>query len=172
MPGSEIVETAAQALQERFSAGRYEFRGEVSLIVTPEQVVEAATALRDEFGFNMLIVETAVDYWPQEEPRFHVVLRLYSMEHNAMIGMRIPINAKKPHMPTLTTVYPNANWHEREIWDMFGIRCDGHPDLRRIVLPADWQGHPLRKDYPLGYEEVQFSFNFEEIQLRKPHPKS
>jgi len=71
-------------------------------------------------------------------------------------------------MPTLEGIYPNANWKEREIWDMFGIRFEGHSDLRRIILPADWEGHPLRKDYPLGYEEPQFTFNFDEIRLHKP----
>jgi NADH-quinone oxidoreductase subunit C len=74
-------------------------------------------------------------------------------------------------MPTLETVYPNANWFERELWDMFGIRSLGHSDLRRIVMPHDWEGHPLRKDFPLGYEEPQFTFNFDEIDLRKPYAK-
>ena len=71
--------------------------------------------------------------------------------------MRVPLDGNAPSLPTIEGIYPNANWHEREIWDMFGIRFEGHSDLRRILMPADWAGHPLRKDYPLGYEEVQFS---------------
>ena len=74
-------------------------------------------------------------------------------------------------MPTLTGVFPGSNAYEREAWDLMGIRFKGNKSLRRLFLPEDWQGHPLRKDYPLGYEEVQFSFNFEEIAGRKPHPK-
>jgi NADH-quinone oxidoreductase subunit C len=72
------------------------------------------------------------------------------------------------HLSTLESIYPGANWYEREVFDLFGIKFDNHSDLRRIIMPADWQGHPLRKDYPLGYEEVQFTFNFDEISLRKP----
>jgi NADH-quinone oxidoreductase subunit C len=113
-----------------------------------------------------------VDYWPQTTPRFHVVYHLYSMPHNLILRLRVPLNGNAPHVDTMEKVFPNANWKEREIWDMFGIVFDGHSDLRRILMPADWQGHPLRKDYPLGYEEVQFSFNAEEIDRRKPYAKS
>ena len=155
----------------RFGAQDSEFRGEVTLLVQPEHIVEACQALRDEFGFNMLINETAVDYWPQDDPRFHVVYHLYSMNDRVILGLRVPLAGNAPHVRTVEGVYPAANWHERELWDMFGIRFDGHSDLRRILMPHDWEGHPLRKDYPLGYEEVQFTFNFDEISLRKPHPK-
>jgi len=88
-----------------------------------------------------------------------------------LITLRVPLNGNSPHIETLEKVYPNANWHERELWDMFGIVFDGHSDMRRILMPHDWEGHPLRKDYPLGYEEVQFTFNVEDIKMRKPHPK-
>jgi NADH-quinone oxidoreductase subunit C len=83
----------------------------------------------------------------------------------------VPLEGNDPEMPSLIEVYPNANWFERELWDMFGLRFTGHPDLRRILMPFDWEGHPLRKDYPLGYEEVQFTFNYEDIEVRKPRPK-
>ena len=165
---NEQNQTIVQALKERFEAEVYEFRGDASLILAPEQIVEAAQALRDEYGFELLTEETAVDYWPELEPRFHVVYRFRSLRHNLITGVRVPLNGNAPSMPSLVKVYANANWFERELWDMFGIRFEGHPDPRRIVMPYDWEGHPQRKDYPLGYEEVQFTFNFEEINLRKP----
>lgn len=165
----QIPQMIVETFQERFQAGLYEFRNEVSLILSPEQIAQAALALRDEFNFELLTEETAVDYWPELAPRFHVVYRFRSLKHNAIIGARVPLNGNAPSMPSLVSVYANANWFERELWDMFGIRFEGHPDLRRVVMPYDWEGHPLRKDYPLGYEEVQFSFNFEEIDIRKPY---
>jgi NADH-quinone oxidoreductase subunit C len=112
-----------------------------------------------------------VDYWPQTEPRFHVVYQFNSYSKHIRITVRVPLDGNEPVMDTVTGVYPNANWLERELWDMFGIRFEGHPDLRRILMPFDWEGHPLRKDYPLGYEEVQFTFNYDEIDQRKPRPK-
>jgi NADH-quinone oxidoreductase subunit C len=157
------------AVRARFSAQTHEFRDEVTLQMPIEQIVPACIALRDEFGFDMLAVETAVDDWPQE-PRFQLVYKLYSFGKNVFIGLRAPLGGNDPHVPSLVEVYPNANWHEREMWDMFGIHFDGHPDPRRILMPEDWQGHPLRKDYPLGYEEVQFTFNLEDVAKRKPHP--
>jgi NADH-quinone oxidoreductase subunit C len=165
----QITQMIVEAFQERFQAGLYEFRNEVSLILSTEQIAPAALALRDEFNFELLAEETAVDYWPEQAPRFHVVYRFRSLKHNAIIGARVPLDGNAPSMPSLVSVYANANWFERELWDMFGIRFEGHPDLRRVVMPYDWEGHPLRKDYPLGYEEVQFSFNFEEIDVRKPY---
>lgn len=166
---NEKLQDAVSALQERFGARVSEFRGEISAVIVPDQVITAIQALRDDFAFNFLVDITAVDYWPQETPRFQVVYQLYSMSNNLLFEIHTPLDGHGPLMPTLTGVFPNANWKEREIFDLFGVRFENHPDMRRIVLPNDWTGHPLRKDHPLGYEEVQFSFNVEEIGARKPH---
>jgi NADH-quinone oxidoreductase subunit C len=167
----EEFKPAVTELKNRFSAEISEYRGEVSLLVPPEHIVDSCRVLRDEFDFEMLSDQTAVDYWPQQAPRFHVIYQLYSLQRNIRICLRVPLDGNSPSMPTVEVVYPNANWHEREIWDMFGIHFEGHSDLRRILMPYDWEGHPLRKDYPLGYEEVQFTFNYDEIDQRKPYAK-
>ncbi|MDR3576625.1 MAG: NADH-quinone oxidoreductase subunit C [Anaerolineaceae bacterium] len=165
----EYLETAVKTIQKRYNAEAQEFRGETTLLVNPELHVEAARTLRDEFEFNMLLDETAVDYYPQDNPRFQIVYHLYSMSHQQVLRVRVPVAAgSQSSIATLETVYPNANWKEREIWDLFGIHFEGHSDMRRIMMPDDWEGHPLRKDYPLGYEEVEFTFNFDEIDLTKP----
>jgi NADH-quinone oxidoreductase subunit C len=168
---SADIRVIIEKMQEQFAANLYEFLTEASLIVKPDQLVPACLVLRDEFDFEVLTEETAVDYWPEQNPRFHVVLFLRSLKHNQIIGLRVPLAGNAPSMPSLIGVYLNANWFERELWDMFGIRFEGHPDLRRVIMPADWVGHPLRKDYPLGYEEVQFTFNFDDIDLRKPYAR-
>jgi NADH-quinone oxidoreductase subunit C len=165
------LEKIVKALQEKFTVQGEEFRGEAHVFVRAEQIVEVLTWLRDQQNFELLSAMTAVDYWPQEEPRFHVVYQLTSVTNNLSLMLRVPVSGSQPEVPTATGVFGNANWREREIWDMFGVRFAGHPDPRRILMPPDWEGHPLRKDYPLGYEEPQFTFNFEEIDLRKPYAK-
>ena len=146
------------------------FRGQTTVVLAPEAIDEACRYLNAEYDFDLLAALTAVDYWP-EEPRFAVVYQLYSLKHKVFIGLRVPVHSTTLEIPTVETIYPNANWHEREVYDMFGINFSGHSDLRRILMPYDWEGHPLRKDYPLGYEEIQFSFNFDEIDRRKPYAK-
>ena len=165
------LEPIVKALQEKFNATYEEFRGEVHVFVTTEQIIESLTLLRDKYEFELLSALTAVDYFPQTAPRFHVIYQLSSLAKNATVQLRVPVNGDQPRVPTATRVYQNANWREREIFDMFGIEFDGHPDPRRILNPDDTEGHPLRKDFPLGYEEPQFTFNFEEIDLRKPYAK-
>jgi NADH-quinone oxidoreductase subunit C len=165
---NEHLEAAVATIEKRCNAAVQEFRGEITLLVNPEFHLEAARTLRDEFEFNMLLDETAVDYFPQENPRFHIIYHLYSISQNLVLRVRVPLDGSQPSVQTLESVYPNANWKEREIWDMFGIRFEGHSDMRRILMPDDWEGYPLRKDYPLGYEEVEFTFNFDEIDLSKP----
>ena len=167
----QTLEGIAKTVQERFSLEQKVFRDQVSLIVPPERIIEVATAMKQSFGFHFLSDQSAVDYWPQETPRFHVIYQLRDLDRKLTITLRVPLDGNAPHLETLEKVFPNANWFERELWDMFGIRIDGHSDMRRILMPHDWEGHPLRKDYPLGYEEVQFTFNAGDVQMRKPHPK-
>ena len=165
------LEPIVHALQERFNGSLEEFRGEAHVFVRAEQIVEALTLLRDRHHFELLSAMTAVDYWPQESPRFHLIYQLTSIVNNLSVQLRVAVNGSQPEVSTSSGVYQSANWREREAWDMFGIRFTGHPDPRRILMPADTEGHPLRKDFPLGYEEPQFTFNFKEIDLRKPYVK-
>jgi NADH-quinone oxidoreductase subunit C len=166
------LETIVQALQENFGVTFEEFRGEVHAFVKVENIVQALTLLRDKYDFELLSALTAVDYWPQVSPRFHVIYQLSSLARNLTLQLRVPLEDGEPHIPTATGLYEVANWRERELRDMFGIIPDGHPDLRILLLPEGWEDkHPLRRDYPLGYEEVQFTFNFDEIDVRKPYAK-
>jgi NADH-quinone oxidoreductase subunit C len=165
------LEPIVKAVQDKFSATFEEFRDEVHLFVKSEQIIEALILLRDEHNFELLSALTATDYWPQTTPRFHVIYQLTSLAKNLSVQIRVPVNGSSPKVPTATGVYGVANWRERELLDMFGIEVEGHPDPRRILLPEDQVGHPLRKDFPLGYEEPQFTFNFDEIDLRKPYAK-
>lgn len=166
---NEKLNTAIQAICEKFEAEDLSFRDEHSVVVSPEDVVEISRLLRDKFDFEMLSSLTAVDYWPESDPRFHVVYQFYSVKENITLRVRAIVPGENPTIPSIEGVYPNANWHERELWDMFGIHIEGHSDLRRILMPYEWEGHPLRKDYPLGYEEVQFTFNVDEIDKKKPY---
>ena len=163
------LQPIVQTLKKDYGAKVDEFRGDVQLLLASEKLIAASQKLRDEFDFALLSTITAVDYWPEEAPRYHIVYVFNSLSKNLQLILRVPLPGDNPTIPTLTGVYKNANWRERELWDMFGIQVDGHPDLRRLLMPDDWKGHPLRKDYPLGYEEPQFTFNYEEIDLSKPH---
>jgi NADH-quinone oxidoreductase subunit C len=161
---SELTELLVDSLIEL-----QEFRGQLTLVIQPETVLASCQKLLAA-GFDLLAALTAVDYWPNQ-PRFAVAYQLYSLERNQFVGLKVLLADDRVDLPSVEPVYPNANWHEREVFDMFGIRFRGHSDLRRILMPYEWEGHPLRKDYPLGYEEVQFSFNFDEIQRRKKYVK-
>ena len=166
------LETIVQALQENFGGTIEEFRGETRVFVNAENIVDALTLLRDKYDFELLSAMTAIDFWPQLSPRFHVIYQLTSLARNLSLQLRVPLEGNDPHIPTVIGVYEVANWRERELRDMFGITPDGHPDLRILLLPDGWEDkHPLRKDFPLGYEEVQFTFNIDEINLRKPYAK-
>jgi NADH-quinone oxidoreductase subunit C len=169
---SENLSTIIEKLVKRFDGQTIEFAGEASVIIDVEKIAEAAKFIHDELGFDMLSAVTAVDYWPEENPRFHLFYRFTSIKNRMTLNVRVPVSGISPSAPTVESVYKNANWQEREIFDMFGIKFEGHSDLRRILMPHDWEGHPQRKDYPLGYEEPQYSFNFDEIDARKPYAKN
>jgi NADH-quinone oxidoreductase subunit C len=166
----EHLKTIVKTVRERFNLTDSELMSyPPTLISEAEKIIEICQAMRDDYEFNFLCELTAVDYWPAEEPRFNVIYGFYSHKNNERMAVRVPLNGDNPSIQTVEGVYPAANWHEREVWDMFGIKFEGHSDLRRILNPFDWEGHPLRKDYPLGYEEPQFTFNFDEIDKRKHH---
>jgi NADH-quinone oxidoreductase subunit C len=137
VPGAQIESAPSIDLQTTIYASR-------------DQVPALARALRDrpEFAFTFLAELTAVDFWPKE-PRYEVVYVLVSMANRLRLRMKVRLGADDPHVATVSDVWPAANWLEREVWDLFGIAFDGHPDPRRLLMPEDWQGFPLRKDHPV-----------------------
>jgi len=129
------------------------FRGELTVVVPLEHLQQAAEFLRSDpvLRFTFLSDITAVDRFPIE-PRFELNYHLLSIERRDRLRLKVRIASKDPVAPSVVNVWPTANWHERETFDLFGIRFEGHPDLHRILMPDDWEGHPLRKDYPTeGY---------------------
>jgi len=152
-----------------------EFRGEWTVIVAPAVVHDALTLLRDDAGlqYSHLADLTAVDYLEMEDvrvaydgARFMVVYHLYSHLNSSDASLRrlrvkTPLPEEDPAVPSVDGLWPSAGWAEREVFDMFGIRFNGHPDLRRILMPDDFEGHPLRKDYPLRGRGERASFDFE-----------
>jgi len=132
-----------------------EARGEVTATVPAAFVVDICAALKGhaEGQFDFLADLCGVDRGVEEEPRFEVNYHLFSTTRFHRLRLKVLLDEANVHVPTVTGVWRTANWHERETFDLFGIVFDGHPDLRRILLPDDWQGHALRKDFPLrGYE--------------------
>jgi NADH-quinone oxidoreductase subunit C len=123
---------------------------QTTVIVPAEQLGLVARALRDDaaLGFSLLADVTAVDFYPRE-PRFEVVYHLVSLAHRHRARVKVRVNGGAARVPSVIPVWPAANWLEREVWDMFGIVFDGHPDPRRLLMPEDWEGFPLRKDYPV-----------------------
>ena len=166
---------AVAALRERFGTSIeevVEFRGQTTVHVARAAVVDVLRFLKETpaLGFSFLADLTAYDDWP-EEPRFKVLYQVRNLVLASDLRLKVLVAGDDPVLPTVTGIFRAADWHERELWDMFGLKITGHPDLRRILMPEDWQGHPLRKDYPLGYEEVEFTFNFDEIEKKKPYAK-
>jgi NADH-quinone oxidoreductase subunit C len=129
------------------------FRGETTIVVPRDRLVRTAEFLNSdpEMAFDFLSDITAVDRFPVE-PRFEVNYHLTSLKHRVRLRLKAKLTSKDPAVATVTAVWPTANWLEREIFDLMGVRFDGHPNLTRILMPDDWEGHPHRKDYPVeGY---------------------
>jgi NADH-quinone oxidoreductase subunit C len=159
------AERVEQRLRERFpdaSIRRQEGPAvrDHTLIVPADRLVELCTFLRDdpELDFTMLSWMAGADYLPRE-PRFETIYNLVSVNQNGRITLKVLVHEDNPRVPSVVSVWSTANWHEREAYDFYGITFTGHPDLTRILLPEDWVGWPLRKDAPLGYQEVAFTHN-------------
>ncbi|HXA50513.1 MAG TPA: NADH-quinone oxidoreductase subunit C [Candidatus Acidoferrum sp.] len=145
-----LKEHAVAASVEAFDAealrgGKYEL-GELTIEIAPPKIVSVCGFLKYDQQFIRLSSVTAVDWYPNE-PRFEVVYHLHSIERNSRVRLKCRLAGENPEIESVTGVWRGANWYEREVWDLFGIRFTGHPDLKRIMLPDDWEGYPLRKDY-------------------------
>jgi NADH-quinone oxidoreductase subunit C len=152
-------DTIVERIGNRFGKALLEssdFRGDLSIVVAPEAVVDVARYLKEAEGLDYFLYATAVD-WPSRNPRFTVVWEARSLANKTRLRIKTTAAMPEPHVPSLTSVWPAADWHERETWDLFGIKFDGHPDLRRILMPDSWEGFPLRKDYVSFGEPVIFS---------------
>jgi len=160
MPAADILASLTQAVPG-VSFEHADAADQPVIVVPAESLVGTAQALRDvpELNFHFLAEMTAVDYWPRE-PRFEVVYHLacVGVPDFPRAGLRAPARRLRmkvrlpgadPMLATLSGVWPNANWYEREVYDLFGVVFAGHPDLRRLLMPEDWEGHPARKDYPV-----------------------
>jgi NADH-quinone oxidoreductase subunit C len=149
-----------------------DFRGERTLVIAQDHIKQVCQLLKNDesLAFNLLSDICADDLLP-EFPRFAVNYHLYSIPYSDPLRLRVFVEDPDDGPPTMGDIWAIGTWLEMEVWDLMGVRFTGNKSLRRLFLPEDWQGHPLRKDYPLGYEEVQFSFNWEEISARKPSPK-
>ncbi len=121
--------------------------GQRTIIIDSRHVLAIMTLLRDSFGYDMLCDLTAVDYHPRR-PRYEVVYHLLNMTNHDRLRVKVQLEDGRLHIASLTPLYPIADWLEREVWDMFGVKFDGHPSLKRILLYEEFEGHPLRKDYP------------------------
>jgi NADH-quinone oxidoreductase subunit C len=135
--------------------------GRAELLVAAEAVHAVLEHLRER-GFRFLASVHGVDYYPQE-PRFGVVYELLDMEHVERITIKLRLGGDAPEVDSVCLQWPTANHQEREVYDMFGVRFRGHPDLRRILMPEDYEGHPQRRDFPLGGEPVAFTYNEREM---------
>ena len=138
---------------EQFVLSSQENFGELTAEIAAERLVETCHFLKSQQQFERLSTVTAVDRYPAE-PRFEVVYHVHSVSRNQRLRLKCHIGGSNPEIDSATSVWRSANWYEREVFDLFGIRFRNHPDLRRILMPDEWEGHPLRKDYPITGVQV------------------
>ncbi len=140
-----------ETLKDKFPAevlATHAFRGDETAVIQKDSLAAVAAFLKGDLGFDFLMDLTAVDHSPRE-PRFELVCHFYSSKHNYRLRLKCALDSENPAAASLTPLWAGANWFEREAYDMFGIKFEGHPDLRRILMYDGFEGHPLRKDYPL-----------------------
>jgi NADH-quinone oxidoreductase subunit C len=155
-PNANVVVDALRSWSANAISEVIEFRGETTIVLARKVLRTVAERCRDEekLQFNLLTDATCLDRFPME-PRFELNYHLVSIQLRQKVRLRVRLSGDDPVVDSLVPVWPGANWLEREIFDLFGIRFTDHPDLRRILLPDDWEGHPLRKDYPVeGYRDI------------------
>lgn len=156
------------SLVERFGdavTARAEFRGELTLSLKPGVIRDVCEFCRDELSFELLLDISSVDHF-ENEPRYEIVYELYSLANNLHLRLKTTATEDDPSARTVSDIWPAANWHEREIWDMMGLRFSGHPDMRRILMWEGYPYHPLRKDFPL---EGKFS-DVPDVAFTEPAP--
>jgi NADH-quinone oxidoreductase subunit C len=164
LPDSVGLELIAQRVREEVGdeavTGTIYYRRRATLEVAPPSVHDVIAYLRDadKEPWERLMSLHGCDYLP-EEPRFGIHYELLSMERAERLSVRTRVGADEPHVPTVVDLHPTADFQEREVYDMFGVVFDGHPDMRRILMPEDYEGYPQRRDFPMGGEPVIYTFN-------------
>jgi NADH-quinone oxidoreductase subunit C len=163
LPDATGLELIAQELEASSDVGAgavldtQHFRERATLTVDAARVGAVLEHLRAH-GYNFLASVHGLDYYP-DEPRLGVIYELLDMERRDRISVKVRVSTSAAHVPSITPSWPTANHQEREVYDMFGVAFDGHPDLRRILMPEDYEGHPQRRDFPVGGEPVLFTYN-------------
>jgi NADH-quinone oxidoreductase subunit C len=150
MDSAALIDSLQHAVPGAQVEGVPSVDGPTTIYAASFAVPELARVLRDapELAFTLLVDITAADFWPAE-PRFELVYLMASIANRLRLRVKVRLPAESPHVATVSGIWPAANWLEREVWDLFGIVFDGHPDPRRLLMPEDWEGFPLRKDYPV-----------------------
>jgi NADH-quinone oxidoreductase subunit C len=168
MPDATGLELIAQRVRDELGdeavLGTDFHRGQATILVEPQRINDVLRFLRDEddepWGF--LASVHGCDYLP-DEPRLGVHYQLLSMERRDRLNVKLRVGADDPRVPTVVDLWPTASFQEREVWDMFGVEFEGHPDHRRILMPEDYEGFPQRRDFPMGGEPVIYTFNENEL---------